>query len=164
MSNVSDSSSNLDANLVEHFTTNKGALELSSILASGLESFKNGEIVLSNLSASQVRRLLGLSSTGESIDSGLRFKAQISGKEIESYPNFAGKNPLIDKEDPSDISRGVVKVSTPFGTHNIDLIVEKYNLGASGLEYSLTLIPGISMDEQLRHQYLSLLADRLEKE
>ena len=149
------------ANQVEHFPSNEGAFELASALEAKLESFKTGEIVLRQLSTDQMRILLGINSDGESVETGFRFNDE--DKKIESNPNFAGKNPLIDKDDPSDTSRGVAKISTPSGDHNLNLLIEKYNLGSNGIEYSLKLIPDVTMDESLRHLYLDLVSKNLKK-
>lgn len=152
----------IEANLVEHFPP-KEALDLAGSVEAGLEAFKNGEVILRHLSTSHLRTLLGLNAQGEPVDTGLRFTDTLDGEDIESHPNFAGRDPLIDKNDPSDTSRGVAKVTTSSGEHNIDLIVNKYGLGSEGTEYSLTLIPGASMTEDLRQKYFSLLTAHIKK-
>ena len=147
-------------NQTNHFPDST-LLDLASAAGAELDTFKNGEVILRGLSATSLREILGLDSHGETKESGLRFKEKVDSGEVESYPNFAGRNPLIDKNDPDGIVSGVVKVSFPNHDYNIDLIVEKFDLGTTGVEYSLTLIPDVAMSEATRHQYLTLLTSRL---
>jgi len=150
----------MDTNQINHFPDSH-ALDLAAAVEAELEAFKSGEVILRGLSASSLREILGLDSHGETKETGLRFRDSLDGEVIESYPNFAGKNPLIDKDDPDGLVSGVVKVTFPNRSYNIDIIVEKYDLGTAGIEYSLTLIPDVAMSETTRRQYLTLLTGRL---
>ena len=101
----------MDTNQINHFPDSH-ALDLAAAVEAELEAFKSGEVILRGLSASSLREILGLDSHGETKETGLRFRDSLDGEVIESYPNFAGKNPLIDKDDPDGLVSGVVTLLT----------------------------------------------------
>ena len=151
-----------DKNLVEQFPANE-ILDLAALVGAELISFKDGAIVLKQLSEENLRDLLGVNDNDESQDTGLRFKDVKGEESIESTPNFAAVSPF-DKNAISDTTTGVVKISAASGEHNIDLIVQKFDLGSAGFEYSLSLIPDITMNEDIRLGYLRLVVKHLQKE
>jgi len=147
-------------NQKDHFP-GKQILDLAAILNASPESFKQGEVIFHHLSPAFLRLLIGIDAEGGVRDSGLRFHNTIDNKDFESYPNFAGKNPMIDKDDSTGTVRGVVKVTCDGNSANLDLIIQKFEEGDEGTEYSVTLIPGITMDESMLQQYYSLVITHL---
>jgi len=145
---------------LDHFP-GKQILDLAAILEATPESFKKGEIIFHHLSPAFLRLLIGIDSDGGVRDTGLRFRDTIDNKDFESYPNFAGKNPMIDNDDSTGTVRGVVKVTSDGNSANIDLIIQKFEEGDEGVEYSVTLIPGITMDESMSQHYYSLVVNHL---
>ena len=147
---------------IDHFPGER-ELNLAALVEASLEVYKTGELILRRLSPDNLRLILGIDEGGSVQQSGLRFHDVLDGREITSLPNFAGNNPINPASDQSDTVRGMVEVLLSGESHNLDLIVEGFDLGEADLQYSLTIIPGTTMSEDLRGKYISLIANHLKK-
>jgi len=145
---------------VNHFPA-KEILDVVSALSAEIESFQSGEIILRRLSPDNLRLLLGIDQEGNIINTGMRFKDDLDGVIVESHPNFAARDPFVDAGNHAGEVRGVVKVVLKDIEGNIDLLIQKYHVAENTVEYSLTLIPGLSLSEQNISSYLSLLSTHL---
>lgn len=147
---------------VDHFPS-KEILNVVSSLKAEIESFQSGEIILKRLSPSHLRLFLGIDQEGNIINTGMRFKDELDGIKVESHPNFAARDPFIDANNHAGEVRGVVKVILTDVEANIDLLIQKYNVGEGSIEYSLTLIPGLSLEDRHLSQFLALVSSHLKQ-
>ena len=136
----------------------KEALELGGSYGAEVVTFLSGEICLRQMAISSLRLILGIADTGEVEFTGLRFSDNLGDLTIESNPSFCGKDPLMLGPEESNVVSGVVKIGLGSTDHSLSILLQKYDLGQNGCEYSLTLIPCHTLEADIFKDYLCLVA------
>lgn len=151
---------------LDHFPP-KEILELSQALwmdGRDLKVFKDGQVVLHNLTREKVLNLLGLTHDNEVKNKGFTFKEKLDdNREISSSLAF-GRNVYENKEvDPNNEVFGHVIIE--MGKDRYDFTVKVDNLvvneGGNEIVSTVSIIPDVKMSTQDLLKYYQSLANHL---